>query len=258
MNAHSYTLKYNHRHLQYHLASVSNLTLTLLSLQVNVRLLSLDVSVGLLSLAVNVRLTWLMCYLLIYLRPLLLNEPFVVTVDTSVRVTMELLLLPMQRSIRSVSMEASLLDSKHVTICTAGPCQRSVSRVLVPWDLRPYFTVSHLRLPFSSPPTTRRVTVEVFVPASTRGCWLRNSSFSYKPSIGQAENTACFLFSGNGSTRRNTLACILCRENVFTAPVPSNKRRDTLYRAFTLATIRGIHIHSDWWEGFMKYSAEMG
>jgi hypothetical protein len=27
----------------------------------------------------------------------------------------------------------------------------------------------HLRLPFSSPPTTRRVTVEVFDPASTRG-----------------------------------------------------------------------------------------
>jgi hypothetical protein len=33
---------------------------------------------------------------------------------------------------------------------------------------RPYFTVSDLRLPFSSPPTTRRVTVEVFDPASTR------------------------------------------------------------------------------------------
>jgi hypothetical protein len=44
----------------------------------------------------------------------------------------------------------------------------STTRVLVPWDLRPYFTVSHLRLPFSSPPTTRRVTVEVFDTASTR------------------------------------------------------------------------------------------
>jgi hypothetical protein len=32
----------------------------------------------------------------------------------------------------------------------------------------PYFTVSDLRLPFSSPPTTRRVTVEVFDPVSTR------------------------------------------------------------------------------------------
>jgi hypothetical protein len=33
---------------------------------------------------------------------------------------------------------------------------------------RPYFTVSDLRLPFSSPPITRRVTVEVFDPAFTR------------------------------------------------------------------------------------------
>jgi hypothetical protein len=40
---------------------------------------------------------------------------------------------------------------------------------LVPWDSRPHFTVSDLRLPFSSPPTTRRVTVEVFDPASIRG-----------------------------------------------------------------------------------------
>jgi hypothetical protein len=35
-------------------------------------------------------------------------------------------------------------------------------------DSWPYFTVSDSRLPFSSPPTTRRVTVEVFDPASTR------------------------------------------------------------------------------------------
>jgi hypothetical protein len=53
-------------------------------------------------------------------------------------------------------------------VCAAGPCQRRLSRVLVPWDLRPYFTVSVLRLPFLSPPTTRRVTVEVFDPTSTR------------------------------------------------------------------------------------------
>jgi hypothetical protein len=53
-------------------------------------------------------------------------------------------------------------------VYAAGPCQRSLSRVRVPWDSRPYFTASHLSLPFSSPPTTRRVTVEVFDPASTR------------------------------------------------------------------------------------------
>jgi hypothetical protein len=48
---------------------------------------------------------------------------------------------------------------------TAGPRQRSYSRVRVPWDSRPYFTVSDSRLPFSLPPTTRR---EVFDPTSTR------------------------------------------------------------------------------------------
>jgi hypothetical protein len=41
------------------------------------------------------------------------------------------------------------------------------SRVWAPWHSRPYFTVSDLKLPFSSPPTTRKVTVEVFDPAST-------------------------------------------------------------------------------------------
>jgi hypothetical protein len=50
----------------------------------------------------------------------------------------------------------------------AGPCQRSLPRVWVPWDSRPYFTVSDLRLSFLSPPTTRRVTVEVFDSTSTR------------------------------------------------------------------------------------------
>jgi hypothetical protein len=50
----------------------------------------------------------------------------------------------------------------------AGPSQRSHSRVRAPWVSRPYFTLSDFRLPISSPPTTRRITVEVFDPASTR------------------------------------------------------------------------------------------
>jgi hypothetical protein len=54
-------------------------------------------------------------------------------------------------------------------ICTScWLCQRSLSWVRVACDSRPHFTVSDLRLPFSSPPTTRRVTVEVFDPASTQ------------------------------------------------------------------------------------------
>jgi hypothetical protein len=50
----------------------------------------------------------------------------------------------------------------------AEPRQRSHSRVRVPWDSQQYFTVSDSRLPFSSPPTTRRATVEIFEPVSTR------------------------------------------------------------------------------------------
>jgi hypothetical protein len=49
--------------------------------------------------------------------------------------------------------------------CWALPAQSFFGHI---W---PYFSVSHLRLPFSSSPTTRRVTVEVFDPASTRGFW---------------------------------------------------------------------------------------
>jgi hypothetical protein len=63
-------------------------------------------------------------------------------------------------------------------VYAAGLCQRSLSRVRVPWDSRPYFTVSESRLPVSSPPTTRRVTMEVFDPASTR---VRFCSFNTKP-----------------------------------------------------------------------------
>jgi hypothetical protein len=71
-------------------------------------------------------------------------------------------------------------------VCAAGPCQCSLSRVLVPWDLRPYFTVSDLRLPFLSPPTTHRVTVEVFDPASTRGQPLSSQSQSHIATDGQS------------------------------------------------------------------------
>jgi hypothetical protein len=33
-------------------------------------------------------------------------------------------------------------------VYAAGPSQRSLPRVPVPWDSQPYFTVSDLRLPF--------------------------------------------------------------------------------------------------------------
>jgi hypothetical protein len=50
----------------------------------------------------------------------------------------------------------------------AGPRQLSHFQIRVPEDSWLYFTVSDSRVPFSSPPTTRRATVEVLDPASTR------------------------------------------------------------------------------------------
>jgi hypothetical protein len=57
----------------------------------------------------------------------------------------------------------------------AGPRQCSLFRVRVPLDLWPYFNVSDSRLPLSSPPATRRVTVEVFDLASKRDFLSLNS-----------------------------------------------------------------------------------
>jgi hypothetical protein len=71
------------------------------------------------------------------------------------------------------------------------PLPAQSSSVLVPWDLRPHFTVSDLRLPFSSPPTTRRVTVEVFDPASTRVSNLPESE-SYITTDGQSASLSWY------------------------------------------------------------------
>jgi hypothetical protein len=50
----------------------------------------------------------------------------------------------------------------------SGPRHRSHFQIRVPWDSWKYVTIPDSRLPFSSPPTTRKVTVEVFEPASAR------------------------------------------------------------------------------------------
>jgi hypothetical protein len=60
------------------------------------------------------------------------------------------------------------------TIAT-GPHQRSHFRERVPFDSWSYYTVWDSTLPFLPPPKTRRVTVEVFEPASTQ-VW-RNERF---------------------------------------------------------------------------------
>jgi hypothetical protein len=83
-----------------------------------------------------------------------------------------------RRTVAGLLMWGALSDERTGLSFTiaAGPSQRSYSRVRAPWDSRPYF-VSDLRLPFSSPPTTRRVMVEVFDPASTRVPDLRLTTY---------------------------------------------------------------------------------
>jgi hypothetical protein len=67
-------------------------------------------------------------------------------------------------------MWGALSDERTGLLFTvaASPRQRSHSRVQVPWDSWPHFTVSGSRLPFPSPPTTCRATMEVCDPSSTR------------------------------------------------------------------------------------------
>jgi hypothetical protein len=79
-----------------------------------------------------------------------------------------------RRTVAGLLMCGALSDERTGLSFTtaAGYSQRSHCRVRVPWDSRPYFTVSDLRLPFSSPPTTRRVMVEVFDPVSTSLIWI--------------------------------------------------------------------------------------
>jgi hypothetical protein len=84
---------------------------------------------------------------------------------------------------RSVG-QSVLVSSTHLGLTTrslllSDCCRfvdmgRSLSQLLLtlaslnPVGLAPCFTVSDSRIPFSSPPTTRRATVGVFEPASTR------------------------------------------------------------------------------------------
>jgi hypothetical protein len=73
------------------------------------------------------------------------------------------------QTVAGLLMWGALSDERTGASLTiaADPRQRRHSRVRVPSDSRPDFTVSNSRLPFSSPPTTRKATVEVFDPTST-------------------------------------------------------------------------------------------
>jgi hypothetical protein len=115
----------------------------------------------------------------------------------------------------------------------AGLRQRSHSRIRVPWDSRPYFTVSDSRLPFSSHPTTRRITVEVFYPASTREFAL-SCRFLSCDNFGRTvwksppsrvpvllfTSALCWISCINSGQRFDS--CVCFRETCFKNSLPSN------------------------------------
>jgi hypothetical protein len=112
----------------------------------------------------------------------------------------------------------------------AGPRQCSHSRVRVLWDLRSYFTDSDSRLSISSPSTTRRATVEVFDPTSTRE-WLLRINYLFMTLCGlQTEHTfERFVYSTLVSCHSNvclpnhcpTTVCSRWNENVLSKAPPS-------------------------------------
>jgi hypothetical protein len=99
----------------------------------------------------------------------------------------------------------------------AGPRQRSHSRVPVPWESQPYFTVSDSRLPFSSPPTTRSVAVEVFDPTSTRE-WSELSSVL----LLYSESLSKEMFVDHSYPRKHVPYRVGFHGNVFINAFPSN------------------------------------
>jgi hypothetical protein len=113
----------------------------------------------------------------------------------------------------------------------AGPRQRSHSRVRVLWDSRPSFTVSDSRLPFSSPPTTYRTTVEVFDPASTLDESL--------------ESLHGFLYR-QARIHGNSYKMIRCHENVFSGSYRSNGYTHYITPSWRLFVCIEIHVDDSW------------
>jgi hypothetical protein len=122
------------------------------------------------------------------------------------------------------------LENQNIPLCltpTPWPVrhERSHSRGQVPWISRPYFTLSVLRLPFSSPPTTRRVTVEVSDPASTRVLYCRTvpyNHFARTPRKTQPVSLRRRVEWSVPSNGRPAFALVRSRGNVFTESLPSN------------------------------------
>jgi hypothetical protein len=104
------------------------------------------------------------------------------------------------QTVAPLLMWGALSDERTgLSFTIAAGLQRSHSRVPVPLDSWPYITLSDSILPFSSPPKTRRVTVGVFDPASTRESdWTLDLPPRLTPRHGLHRNTA----------RQNFICCV--------------------------------------------------
>jgi hypothetical protein len=94
-----------------------------------------------------------------------------------------------------------------------------------------------LRLPFSSPPTTRRVAVEVFDPASTRVTGLLSESVRVRVTL---RLLLASRYIASGRTSQKTLAIDVHYCRVLLYVLPNNglftkilSPRDGVYRAVT-------------------------
>jgi hypothetical protein len=102
-------------------------------------------------------------------------------------------------------------------VYASGPRQRSLSCARIPSD-ETIFTASDLRLPFSSPPTTLRVMVEVLEPASTRvSANFYDCSSLYSLGTGSTENTV-------SNISPIVELCDCCCGEIFIASLPRNGR----------------------------------
>jgi hypothetical protein len=82
-------------------------------------------------------------------------------------------------------------------VYAAGNTKHGLTRVKDTTYTRPYFTVSDLRLSISSPPTTPRVTAELFDPASTRVCpFLDKDKVTLRPTASQSVSLGVELHLG--------------------------------------------------------------
>jgi hypothetical protein len=97
----------------------------------------------------------------------------------------------------SGAYDQTFITVRQLRVCWCGSlsltrgrvCRLQLLLALASAIILEYFTVSDLRLPFSSPPTTRRAAVEVFDPASTWDFLSVFLDIIYKESVPTSQKT---------------------------------------------------------------------